>query len=258
MQTAIISQRRKVCLCYNRRWSFFVLSDFYQMMSSLQTMSSLKRVIVLFILAFSLPAWADTRYVIDELSVNMRKGMGTDFAINAILTSGDSVSVLSDDSDGYSKVRTADGKVGYVLSRFLSKQPTGHVRVERMQTRLEALEKKNSELEAALVLARSKAEKSIEQSGKLGSERDRLIRRLEWIEDASANSVKIAEENLKLREQLLAIDSEISTLRQENREIKTWQKGQKMGAIILAFGIFVGWLIGRFRKPGSAWSSDRL
>lgn len=210
------------------------------------------------LLMLSTPSWADTRFVIDELSVNMRKGMGTDFAINAILKSGDSVTVLSDDSGGYSKVRTADGKVGYILTRFLSRQPTGRVRAERMQSKLESIQKKNDELEAALLAARSEAEKNSEVNSELFQEKDKLQARLEWIEDASANSVKIAEENLKLREQLLAIDSEISTLRQENKEIKTWHKGQKVGAIILISGMFLGWLFGRFRKPGNAWGSDRL
>lgn len=219
---------------------------------------SLNVFLALIFLTLSTAAWADARYVIDELSVNMRKGMGTDFAINAILKSGDRVTVLSDNDSGYSKVRTADGKVGYILSRFLSKEATGRIRAERMQSKLEDLQAKNSQLTEALAAARSGREQSESESSELQQQRDKLQARLDWIEETSANSVQIAEENQQLRQQLLAMESEVSTLRQDNKEIRTWHKGQKVGAIILGIGLFLGWLLGRLRRPNSAWNSTGL
>lgn len=215
-----------------------------------------KPLFALIFLVASLPAWADTRYVIDELSVNMRKGMGTDFAINAILKSGDQVNVLGDDGSGYSRVRTADGKVGYVLTRFLSREPTGKVRADRMLAQLEELKQKNAALEEALVKARTGAEQAGSKNSSLVEERDKLKARLDWIEEASANSVRLANENQSLRERIHMMETELVTLKQENQEIKSWYKGQKIGAVILCVGLFLGWLMGRMRRPNSAWRSD--
>lgn len=215
-----------------------------------------KPVLFLILLAIGFPALADTRYIIDELSVNMRKGMGNEFAINAILKSGDRVTVYSDAASGYSKVKTEDGKVGYILTRFLSREPTGKLRAERMRKQLEDLQEKNSALEKALVTARTGAEQAGTTNSKLVEERDKLRARLDWIEEASANSVRLADENQQLRERIHVIESELVALQQENKEIKSWYQGQKIGAVILCVGLFLGWLLGRLRRPNSAWSSD--
>lgn len=208
---------------------------------------------------FVAPVWADTRYVIDELSVNMRKGMGTDYGINAVLKSGDRVTVLNDyDNQGYSRVRTADGKVGFILSRFLSRQATGSVRAERMVAQLEELKKKNAELEQALASTRTARTGAEEQIAELAQTRDKLQTRLDWIEEASADTVRIADENQKLRERVLAMESELTNLRQDNRELKSWHQGQKVGAFVLGIGLVVGWLLGRFRRSSSTWTSGGL
>ena len=214
---------------------------------------------VMGLLLLSNAAWADSRYIIDELSVNMRKGMGTDYAINAILNSGDNVTVLSDDAkSGYSKVRTADGKVGYILTRFLSREAPGRIQAERMRSELETLKQKNAELQQSLESQQANMGQIESQKTQVSEERDKLQSRLDWIEEASANTVQIAEENQKLREQLLAIESEITNLRQENHEMKTLHQGQKVGAIILGIGLVIGWLFGRFRRSSGAWSSGGL
>lgn len=224
------------------------------MISALRISSSARVFVVISMLLLSTVAWADKRYIIDELSVNMRKGEGTDYAINAILKSGDHVTVLSDDRDsGYSKVRTADGKVGYVLTRFLSRDAPGRIQAERMKAETEGLRQRNSELEKQLSEFQSSVSSAQSENAELVAARDKLQTRLDWIQQASSNVVQIADENQKLREQLLTIESELTNLRQENRELKSWHKGQKVGAFILGIGMLLGWLIGRFRRRGSTW-----
>ena len=204
---------------------------------------------------FSLSSLASTRYVIDELSINMRTGKGTDFTINEILKTGDAVTLLDDDGDGYSEVRTADGEVGYVLTRFLSAEPTGRLRAERMQSKVDDLQKKVTELQEALVLARSGVEAGDAKNVDLAKQNAKLQARLNWIEEASANSVKIADENQEMREKVVLMETEMATLKQENKDMKTWHQGQKVGAIILFVGLLIGWLLGRLGRPVSTSNS---
>lgn len=63
--------------------------------------------------------FADIRAVTGS-RVNMRTGPGTNFAILAQPVRGDEVTVLRDPGDGWLKLRTADGKVGWISASLVS------------------------------------------------------------------------------------------------------------------------------------------
>ncbi len=64
-------------------------------------------------------AAAETVYVNGIMKITMRTGPGRDHKIIAMLKSGDSLEML-DSKDGWSSVKTASGKQGWVLTRFIT------------------------------------------------------------------------------------------------------------------------------------------
>lgn len=83
-------------------------------------------------------AHAKTVYVSDTMKITMRTGPTTDNKIIAMLITGQPLEMLEEGQD-WSRVRIADGKEGWVLSRFLSSEKPKAVL-------LESLEKRNAEL----------------------------------------------------------------------------------------------------------------
>lgn len=206
-------------------------------------------------------AAAETRYISGEVKVNMRKGQGTDYAINAVLTTDDRVTVLGEDSkSGYTRIRTENGRVGYVLSRFLTSTAPASERLAMLEERLATLETENAELQASLEGNQTALASSAQEQNALSRENEKLKKRLQYIEETSANAVEIGDENQLMRERLLVLEAEVARLEQQNSELKTWYKGQNSGAMILAIGLIIGMVFGRLRRRGAgAWSSsDRL
>ena len=80
-------------------------------------------------------ALAEVRYVSDTLEITMRSGKGTSYGITRMLRSGTRVEVLEEDKKtGYTHVRTAGGKEGWVLSRFLMKGQAARDRLRHERT----------------------------------------------------------------------------------------------------------------------------
>jgi len=87
--------------------------------------------LVLVYLCASNPLYAQgTEYITDVFEVTMRSGTSTSNSIVRMLRSGEAVTVLEEDPvSKYKLVETGDGKQGYVLSRFLMKQPAAKQRL---------------------------------------------------------------------------------------------------------------------------------
>ncbi len=219
-----------------------------------------------FLILCSLLGWAtiasaETRYISGEVKVNVRKGQGTDFGIDAILTTDDKVTVLRDYSkSGYTKVRTEGGTTGYVLTRFLTQTPPAAERLAALEARLSELQAENTALNTSLQESQGTIQAASSQQTELEQENEKLRKRLAWIEENSANVVKIGDENQAMRERLLVLEAEVSRLMQQNHELKTWYKGQNSGAMILGIGLAIGFVLSLFRRRGGGWSSssDRL
>lgn len=72
---------------------------------------------------FLQPRDADMRVVTGN-RVNMRSGPGTSFGVMGSLVRGDEVEVISDEGIGWVKLRTLDGRVGWMADSLLG-QPSG-------------------------------------------------------------------------------------------------------------------------------------
>jgi SH3 domain protein len=96
----------------------------------------LKRMVLIgmFLTIFSGISYAESMYVTDLIKLTVRRGPSTEYKILAVVESGQQVEVLEPGED-WSLVRIADDKEGYVLSRYLTPEPTHDVLLEQLEAK---------------------------------------------------------------------------------------------------------------------------
>jgi SH3 domain protein len=188
----------------------------------------------------------------------MRNGQGVKFSIRKMLTSGTRLDVLETDPAGYSKVRTADGIEGWVLTRYLSNTPSA-------RDRLAASEQKNANLE--LEISRYKEEISAlssqntdvdSQNMTLKEKSQRLSKELDDLRRTASNAVALDNENRQLKEKLQQIDHQNQSLVIENNALKdnSTRSWFLIGAAVLFAGIVLGLILPRLRlRKKDSWGS---
>jgi len=85
------------------------------------------------------PCQAQEAWVMDrEVTLTLRTGAGTQYRIIGSLTTGDVATILAR-GDGWTQVRTEDGKEGWVSEGFLQASPPARIELERLERDAEEL-----------------------------------------------------------------------------------------------------------------------
>lgn len=198
---------------------------------------------------------AETRWLMDELWVNVRAGAGDQFQIIQTIQSGTQMQTLGNPQNGFVQVRLQDGTEGWVAERFLQSEPTaalqlGPLRAERDQLAAE-LEEMRERYESFEIDGGN-----LSDLDQLRSENIRLASELRQITQISENAIaldqrnqQLTEENAGLRNELDILNSELSNIR-ETRESRMMLSGG--GLIVL--GLILGIILPRMRsKRRDAW-----
>lgn len=207
------------------------------------------------VLLLSVNATAATRYVSDELSVNMRRGPSTSYGINTLLKAGTQVQTL-DEANGWTKIRTPGGSTGYVLTRFLSSQPAARTRIEEIEAEHDKLVKENKDLHTELAEAMSGSKELGQLKSQLVSENKSLKKKLKDIKEVSANAIQTNQQNQEYRKKLMVLESKMERLQSQNKALQSRREGMKIGALILIVGIVFGLILPLFRRRRKgSWDS---
>lgn len=203
-------------------------------------------------------AWADTRYVTDQLEITLRSGESTAYRILRMLPSGTPLEVLAiDPKTKYARVRTQDGTLGYVLARQLQTEPVARTRLAETQARLDELQREPSTVAAQLARLRSEHASLTASAQRLQRERERLEQELATIRHASANVLAITEERDGLRARAKALATERDSLIEANGHLSDQndQRWFMVGAGVLVGGILIGLILPRLRssRRKSSW-----
>ncbi len=124
---------------------------------------------------------ANEMYISDTIDITLRTGPGTSRKIIGMLKSGDKVEVITPQSD-WSQVLTADGKQGWVLTRFLTPNVPCSLSLAELNTKYQALISQSSS--------------PMQENEKLRQENKTLKDALEKSQ-TSLNEIKTAYETLK-------------------------------------------------------------
>ncbi len=202
----------------------------------------------------------EIRYVTDSFSITMRTGQGTQHKVIRSPKSGVKMTLLSENKEkGYSHVRLAsNGMEGWVLSRYLVKQPVARTLLANAENKTKALRSQVQELKKRLATT-SKSKSGFEQdTNRLNKNNKQLQNELTQIKEIAANQIAINKENKKLKEEVLSLKREMQTVQQENMSLsdnsaKDWFF---IGAGVIIAGIIIGLILPnlRFRRKQS-WNS---
>jgi len=222
---------------------------------------TLKHSCIFCLLCLLLPASAvaETRYVTDQFEITLRTGSSVSNSILAMLRSGQAVTLIEEDAETkYSLVQTADGKKGYVLSRYLDKQPAGREQAARLKDisdkQRNQIEKLNNELNQQR-LAKQHDEAMIDE---LQSSLNRTEQELNDLQESTRDTVRILKQNESLQLRINDLDSRIKVLSDENASYKdrTAMDWFVRGAAVSLIAFLLGILVTRIRwKKRDSWSS---
>ena len=200
----------------------------------------------------ALPVQAATKYVIDEITITMRSGKGSQFQILRTLPSGTALEIMqADDGSGYALAKSVkSGVEGWVLSQYLSNQPIHKDRLATAMTRIAKLEKENKSLKETASVSSSESSTMQKEIKSLTSDNEKMNKELIRIREISKRPMKIANENKNLKTESIKIEKEVSMLRQENQALKdrSTKEWFLAGAGILFFGIIFGLILPKFKS----------
>ena len=195
--------------------------------------------------AFAEPAW-----VSDQFEIMLRTGPSTSNAIQLMVSSGTQLEILEDDDgSGYTKVSTAGGTEGWVLSRYLMPEAPAREQLATLSSQLTSANTRGTSMGTQLNAIKAEYDSATRQIRALENEQDRLQSELAGIKRTSANVLAIDSRNKELQEKLTDAEIRTSILEQENRELS----GQNTrywfmsGGLVLLVGFIMGLWIPRIR-----------
>lgn len=195
-------------------------------------------------------ASAQTRYVTDKLSVELRRGPSLEYLIIRSLPAGTTVQVLEQDSEtGYSRVRVGDAE-GYILTRFLETEPAARDRLAAAERNLETARNRVTELETQVAELTAKlggTEQALEETERLQAA---ASAELADIRQAASSVMEIREQNDTLRQSLAETQAEVDRLRIQNSDLRSRERQNWfiVGACVLLGGILIGLIAPSLRR----------
>lgn len=195
-------------------------------------------------------ARAESAWVSDQFEITLRSGPSTSNAIELMLKSGTELEILERDAEsGYSRVRTNGGTEGWVLSRYLMREPAAREQLARLTSQLTNEASRGTSLNEQLGAIRGEYDTATKRIETLEREKSQLEEELAEIKRTSANVLAINNQNKQLREQLSAEEIRVATLEQENRELssQTTRYWFMTGALVLVVGMVLGLWLPRIR-----------
>jgi len=195
---------------------------------------------------------AETVYVSDELEITLRTGPGIKNKITSMLKSGDDLEILQEKPNGYTEVRTANGKTGWVLKRFLMDVPSARSRLDEVQAREEKLAEQQLEVQTLRAAAIDSESATVTLQD---THRD-VKAELKKVKQIAADTLKINSKNKALASALKKAKSKQASLQVENERLKnnTEQAWFIRGAGVILLGMFLGLLVPKLRfKKKRKW-----
>lgn len=217
-----------------------------------------KTVLPLILVAVTVTAGAENRWVTDEFEVMMRSGKSTRQSIVRQLPSGTQLEVLESDAEsGYSRVRTGSGAEGWVLTRYLKRSPTAQLRLPELERKLKESEADRTRLRNQLNELTGEKRSLEREVGELQSANSSQEKQLTRITQLSASTIEVDQQNAQLRQRVAEAEKQIKTLEATNQQLASDANRRwfLIGAGVLIAGLLLGLILPRISwRKKSSWS----
>jgi len=194
-------------------------------------------------------AHARTGYVTDSVDLPLRSGESERSRIVRMLPNGTPLNILGDNTEnGYTYVQAANGAEGYILTRYISKEPSAKAQLEALNKKLESLQEENKALKTLQV-----------GSEEMGKEKDRLGAELAELQQTAANAIQLKQQRDQLQERVVTVERELQQLKRENQALtdNTNQDWFLYGGGLALFGVLLGYILPKlsWRRRSSGWDT---
>jgi len=189
-----------------------------------------------------------TMFITDRLQVTVRTGSSVENKIIQVLNSGDQVTVLRTEPSGWSLVRLADGREGWMIARYLQEDKPAVFRLKELDPKakdlvqgLEDLKQHNRKLTEQLAQSDKKLREAKEEYLKLQQE--------------TSNSGGLRAEHQKLQQELARRSERIDEM---SAEVESLRFGSNLKWFLAGAGVLaVGWLMGlAYGRRKRRWTSS--
>lgn len=205
--------------------------------------------ILLSLLMFSTTGAAETKYVSENLTITLRTGPGTDRKIIAFPAAGKALEVLTP-GDEYTEVQMANGKQGWVLTRYLTDKEPAYLTLERLEKRhaqvvekYEALQQRASKLDTngqGLAAELAKTEKALNE---LTTAHETLKKESQEFLKLKASYQEALKDATEAKTRADQLDKELQQL--YSSEINT---GLLYGGGLIVLGFITGFIVKRPKR----------
>ena len=199
--------------------------------------------------------FADQRFVTDQFEITMRSGPTNSHTIVRMLKSGTALTVLEQEKEnGYSRVQTAAGTEGWVLSRYLIREPVARVQIENLVKQVTNTEPKDTSIRGQLNFVKAEFANANNRIDNLEHEKKELEKRLNAIKKTAADVLAIDAENEQLHQQYNEIKAQFMALQEQYSEVSNDNEREWFitGAMVLFGGLLLGLII-----PKISWRKKR-
>ncbi|MBW1636714.1 MAG: TIGR04211 family SH3 domain-containing protein [Deltaproteobacteria bacterium] len=188
-------------------------------------------------------------YVKPTTEVLLRRGQGSDYKIDAVISDGTKVERLEVDGD-WAKIQLANGKVGWTLRRYLSDKKPLKDQVAELEQEKRELEEKLAETNNRLVQLTDVNSGAAQDLNACLVERDGVKSDFERLQQDTTDVVQTKELLVITEKRLSEMSERLVGLEVENTEMK---KNSSMrwfltGGGVLVFGLFLGLIVGKRSK----------
>jgi len=142
----------------------------------------------------------------------------------------------------HSQVRTKDGLVGYVLTRFISPNEPAKVRVLRLERQLQSLQENPEKLESKYLDLQKSYERLSQNLRAMVDSKEAIETRYESLKNASGNAAVLSEKSSELETKVEQLVLQLDDMRIQNETLKdnSEKKSWVIGGSIMLFGVFFG------------------
>lgn len=211
----------------------------------MKIMNPVGLLVTLLILVFSHTAQAETKYVVEHIQVNARTGSSVEHKIVTMLESGQMVQVMEVDKD-WSRIKLADGREGWILSRFLTSSEPRKLVLERLQKQYDELNDQVQVLTEENILL--KEENQILKS-ELDSNKEAFDEITTNYQELKQDSSEIIELKTSEQETRLKLQEVTSIAENLEKEASGLRNQQNIRWFLAGSGVlFLGFLIGSISK----------
>ncbi|MBF0623308.1 MAG: TIGR04211 family SH3 domain-containing protein [Magnetococcales bacterium] len=187
-------------------------------------------------------AWGEILYVTDQFTITLRKGKDINQPEIRSLPTGTRVELLEQGEKGWGRVRTESGQEGWVLKRYLIPEKPARMRLEEV---LEAQRRVEAERDA---LGKQVAilQNGLQAQGQLKEELERIKR-------ISSSALAMEKEIQSLREHNREVNGRLAALQEEKETLEAQSSTTFFlaGAGVLILGFVAGGFLSRRRQRGT-------